>query len=74
MNWWNPHDSKQELVGAAVQIKPIFPFKYDSEGMRAVLALVGMLMVMVSPGLNVVDPWGWIWVKYLRAGADSTLD
>jgi hypothetical protein len=58
MNWCHPQDSKQELVAAVVRMRLKLPFKYDSEGIRAVLALVGMLMVMVSPILKLVDPWG----------------
>jgi hypothetical protein len=76
MKLCHPQLSKVEDVEAVpTVIKLKLPLKYDSEGTKHVLARVGMLMVMVSPGLYVpVPPWGWIWVKYRRAGADSTLD
>jgi hypothetical protein len=46
-----PHDSKVAASALAeAQDKTRLPLKYDSEGMRQVLALVGILIVIVSFG------------------------
>jgi len=74
MKAWKPHDSRVVAAVATPTTKLRVPFKYDSEGIKHVLARVGKLIVIVSPWENEVPPCGCTCVRNLRAGADSVFD